>query len=371
MTSDLFLFGTLLDDELRGTVAGRPLAGVPAVLPGQGIWRAADGDYPVLGAGEAAPGLLFRDVPEAALARLHYYEQGFGYDAVPVRVRAGTGESEALAYRAQHRVTASGGPWRLDHWQAAWGALTRRAALEAMSLFGRIDGTALAGEMQRIRVRADAALRAETRPAPMGPRAGLSRDAVTVVEARRPFVSFFAVEDSALRYPRFDGGTSARLHRTGLHSGDAVTVLPYDPVRRRVLLVEQFRYGAFLRGDPFPWCLEPVAGFIDPGETPEEAARRETVEEAHLAFDRLVPIGSGYPSPGALSEYLYQFVGLCDLPDPEEGRGGLAEEGEDIRTHVVALQDLIAMTEDGTVDSAPLMVSALWLDRAVARGDFG
>ncbi len=48
-------------------------------------------------------------------------------------------------------------------------------------------------------------------------------------------------------------------------SADAVTVLPYDPVRDRVLLIEQYRFGVHMRGDPRPWVLEPVAGRIDAG----------------------------------------------------------------------------------------------------------
>ena len=44
---------------------------------------------------------------------------------------------------------------------------------------------------------------------------------------------------------RNQGGIPARL----IGHGDAVTVLPYDPVRDRVLLVEQFRAGPYGRGD--------------------------------------------------------------------------------------------------------------------------
>ncbi|MCB2157335.1 MAG: NUDIX domain-containing protein, partial [Rhodobacteraceae bacterium] len=46
-------------------------------------------------------------------------------------------------------------------------------------------------------------------------------------------------------------------------------------MRDRVLLIEQFRMGPYARGDAEPWLIEAIAGRVDPGETPEDAARRE------------------------------------------------------------------------------------------------
>jgi ADP-ribose pyrophosphatase len=122
-----------------------------------------------------------------------------------------------------------------------------------------------------------------------------------------------------LSHRRFDGGMSPLITREIFISGDAVTVLPYDPVRDRVLLIEQFRTGALGRGDPLPWQLEAIAGRIDPGEAPEDAARREAVEEAGLMLGRLEPVAEYYPSPGAMTEYIYSYVALCDLPDGVAG----------------------------------------------------
>jgi nudix-type nucleoside diphosphatase (YffH/AdpP family) len=145
--------------------------------------------------------------------------------------------------------------------------------------------------------------------------------------------------------------------------GDAVTVLPWDPVRDRVLVVEQFRAGCWMRGDANPWSIEPVAGRIDGGETPEEAARRETREEAGLALHELLPVGTYYPSPAAVTEYLYSYVALADLPDGAAGVGGAEEEAEDIRGHVIAFETLMELIDSGEVANGPLILTALWLSR--------
>lgn len=66
-------------------------------------------------------------------------------------------------------------------------------------------------------------------------------------------------------------------------------VLPYDPQRDEVVLIEQFRVGAMGRTDN-PWLVEMVAGLIDKDEQPEEVAHREAEEEAGLTFSALWPI---------------------------------------------------------------------------------
>lgn len=196
------------------------------------------------------------------------------------------------------------------------------------------------------------------------------KDDVLVETRDEPYAAFFAVEEQRLRYRRFDGQHSATVLRAGFVSGDAITVLPYDPTRDRVLLVEQFRFAPHLRGDANPWQLEAIAGRIDAGETPEAAARREAREEANLTLTELLPIAGYYPSPGALSEYLYSYLALVDLPDSAAGQFGLATEDEDIRAHLVSFADLMALCTSGEIANAPLLLSALWLSgqRAQLRG---
>jgi nudix-type nucleoside diphosphatase (YffH/AdpP family) len=178
---------------------------------------------------------------------------------------------------------------------------------------------------------------------------------------------FFAVNLHHLRHRRFDGRFSDPLTREVFVVGDAVTVLPYDPVRDRVLLIEQFRMGPFGRGDPLPWQLEAIAGRIDPGETPEAAARREAVEEAGLVLGALEKVAEYYPTPGAVAEYLYSYVALCDLPDGVAGVFGAEDEGEDIMGHLVSFDRLVEVMAAGEIGNAPLLLTVLWLQRERAR----
>ena len=57
--------------------------------------------------------------------------------------------------------------------------------------------------------------------------------------------------------------------RARVPDGRRITVLPYDPARDRVMVVEQFRMVLIARGSK-PLTLEPIAGRQRRGETPED-----------------------------------------------------------------------------------------------------
>jgi len=138
-------------------------------------------------------------------------------------------------------------------------------------------------------------------------------------------------------------------------------VLPYDPVRDRVLFVEQIRFGPLAQGDPVPWLLEPVAGLVDFGETPEAAGRREAAEEAGIAVGDLHFIARYYPSPGGVAQILYSYVGIADLPDGVATIGGHMDEQEDILSHVLGFDAAFALIGSGDLVNAPAIISMQWL----------
>ncbi len=232
---------------------------------------------------------------------------------------------------------------------------------DVMTLYGRVPAAEVAARMQAMAVRASS--RARTVSAPVAVRHEAAVGDVVVARERLPYARFFAVEEYDVAWRRFDGAMSETVTRAVFVSGDAVTVLPYDPVRDRVLLVEQFRAGPLARGERQAWQLEAIAGRVDPGETPEAAGRREAVEEAGLVLDRLIGVAQYYPSPGAVSEFLYSYVALVDLPDGVAGVFGVADEAEDIRGHLISFDRLMALVASGEVQNAPLILTALWLQR--------
>lgn len=191
---------------------------------------------------------------------------------------------------------------------------------------------------------------------------------VEVVEREECFRGFYKLDRLHLRHRLFAGGMGKLINRELFVRHDAVCVLPYDPRRDEVVLIEQFRIGA-LDKSANPWLLELVAGLIDKDEQPEEVARREAMEEAGLTLGALWPISVYYPSPGGSDERVHLFVGRCDSVGAG-GIHGLEEEGEDIRVHVLSFEDALARVRDGRIDNAASIMALQWLalNRDEVRG---
>ena len=177
------------------------------------------------------------------------------------------------------------------------------------------------------------------------------------------YKGFFSVEEHDLSYRKFNNQQSSILTRSALISSDAVIVLPYDPVNDRILLIEQFRAGPYVKGDENPWVLEPIAGLIDEGETPESAGIREAQEEAHLEIKRLELVARSYPSPGISTEFFHQYIGIVELLDSSNLIAGLSSENEDIRSHIFEYEQFFEMIESGKVKVGPLILLGLWLSK--------
>ncbi|MDG2407297.1 MAG: NUDIX hydrolase [Paracoccaceae bacterium] len=189
----------------------------------------------------------------------------------------------------------------------------------------------------------------------------LGRDAVYSYKSRTVYHGFFSVEEHDLSFSKFDGSKSEVVTRSALISSDAVIILPYDPVHDRVLLVEQFRTGPYVKGDRAPWCLEPIAGLIDSNETPEQAGLREAQEEAKLTLLHLELVARSYPSPGISTEFFHQYIGITSLPEKTDLVSGLASEAEDIRSHIFSFPDFLRMIETGQISVGPAILLGFWL----------
>jgi nudix-type nucleoside diphosphatase (YffH/AdpP family) len=248
----------------------------------------------------------------------------------------------------------------LTDWEKEHGALTLEAAWEVMAVMGQMAPAELARAYPMMRVRADARLKARSDPSPSSP-SGMSGTDVVVHDHSQPYTKFFALQQAALSVPRFDGAESERVDRAAFVGTDAAIVLPYDPKTDRVLLVEQFRFGPFVRADAYPWMMEPVAGRIDAGETPQAAAIRESFEEAGLKIGNLHSVHSGYSSPGCSSEYFHIFVGLAEIDEAAAIVSGLQEEAEDIRGHVLSFDEFYHRLTHHKLPVVPLALAGYWL----------
>jgi ADP-ribose pyrophosphatase len=198
----------------------------------------------------------------------------------------------------------------------------------------------------------------------MSPAPNHARD-VEVLEHTIRHDGYFRIEAYRLRHRRFGGGWTEVMTRELFERGHAAVVLPYDPARDRVVLIEQFRIGAYAAGLG-PWMIEAVAGIIEPGEAPEEVVRREALEEAGCAVTALEAIGTVMPSPGGSSEILHLYCGRVD----SEGVGGLhglEHEHEDIRAFTLPLDAALERLARGEIVNGNAVMTLQWLALHRAR----
>ncbi|WP_342075667.1 NUDIX domain-containing protein [Yoonia sp. SS1-5] len=359
---DLFVYGTLLSHDLMATVAG-PGAFAPlrASLPDYRVRPIAGEVFPCIAPapGQAADGIVWCDLSPAQIARLDLYEGEFGYRLEEVSVVVDGASRKASCYMPPDGIEEGQGEWSLDAWEATHLSPGLLAATELFSHRPLPETGALRRMWPMMEARAWSKHRAVAAPATIrhDPKPGDAR----IVAAHPPQGSFFRFQGVDVTHRRFDGTRSHVMVRETFLGCDAALVLPYDPARDRVLLVEQVRMGPLARHDPNPWMLEPVAGMIDARETPQDAALREAKEEANLDIRRLEPAADFYASPGESSSYFYCFVGLCDLPDDKRYHGGLADEHEDLRLHPLDFADAMGLAASGEVATGPLQMLLYWL----------
>ena len=181
---------------------------------------------------------------------------------------------------------------------------------------------------------------------------------VEIISKETLFKGFFRMIKYRFRHKLFEGGWSEVIEREMFERGHAAALLPYDPVRDEVVIVEQIRVGALEH--EHPWQYEIVAGIIDTDESPQDVARREAMEEAGVEVGSVLPITSYYPSSGGCSERLDVFVGCVDATTAK-GVHGLDYEGEDIRVQVMSREAAYQLVKDGVFENGATIIALQWL----------
>jgi len=190
---------------------------------------------------------------------------------------------------------------------------------------------------------------------------------VEVIEKEDAFSGYFRVDRYRLKHRQFAGGMGAEISREIFERGHAACCLLYDPNLDKLVLIEQFRAGAYAalssswfdENETSPWLLEIVAGIIEVGEEPEDVIRREVVEEAGCEVQELEPLFHYLVTPGGSTESMFSFVGRVDASNVD-GIHGLEEEGEDIRVVVVDVKEAFELLDQGRILNSMTMMPLMW-----------
>jgi ADP-ribose pyrophosphatase len=177
---------------------------------------------------------------------------------------------------------------------------------------------------------------------------------------------FFKVEEAYLRFEQFDGKMSPLVRRLNLERGNSVAVLVFNKTTGKLILVSQFRYPTYDNEDG--WTIEAIAGMVDLGETPEQAARREIEEETGLKISALEHISTFYPSPGGSSEQIHLYYSEVSGKQAKySATGGLISHGEDIKALELTPAEAMKKIKTGEIVDAKTLIGIYWLENRRLR----
>jgi len=180
------------------------------------------------------------------------------------------------------------------------------------------------------------------------------------------FKDLFKVDELVVTHEQLDGTMSKPQTRLVFERGDAAAVLLLNLDSKSVVLVEQFKVPTLVarrRDDPATtdgWVTETVAGMVDPGETPEQTAIRETEEESGYRIRRPKLISTFFSSPGGTSERIFLYYAEVRNADRVEKGGGI--DDEDIKVVEMPVEELLDRLAKGSIDDPKLLIGAYWLD---------
>ena len=169
---------------------------------------------------------------------------------------------------------------------------------------------------------------------------------------------FFKMNEVTLKYKKYDGTWSNEIKRELFGGAKVSAVLPYDPKNKKIVLIQQFRPGTISK-DNNNYLDEVVAGIIDPGESPEEAEKRECLEETGCKINKLTNIQGYYPAPGSSESFFSLFLGEVDAPDKETIRG-LENENEDILVKSYSFMDVKNKMENKEILNGLTLIALQW-----------
>jgi nudix-type nucleoside diphosphatase (YffH/AdpP family) len=178
-------------------------------------------------------------------------------------------------------------------------------------------------------------------------------DRIRVKDVRLLSDNHYTLKTTTFEWRRNDGAWQTQ-HRETYDRGNGAVLLPYDPTRRMVLLVRQFRYPAYVNGYD-DLLIEAAAGLLDDA-SPEQRIREEAEEEIGYRLRDIRHVFEAFMSPGAVTEKLHFFVAEYNSSMKIGSGGGIADEGEEIEVLEVSIDEAIAMISDGRIVDAKTII---------------
>ena len=179
-----------------------------------------------------------------------------------------------------------------------------------------------------------------------------------IIDKKNLYDGFFKMNEVTLKYRKYDGNWSNNIKRELFGGAQVAAVLPYDPMSKEIILIQQFRTGTISKNIDH-YLDEIVAGIIDEGESPEIAAKRECLEETGCEVKKLIPIQGYFPAPGSSESFYHLFLGEIKSFKGSKIQG-LENENEDIFVKCFKINEVRKKMEDGKILNGLTLIALQW-----------
>ena len=179
-----------------------------------------------------------------------------------------------------------------------------------------------------------------------------------IINKKNLYSGFFSLNKYEFTHKKHDGEWTSTVDREIFSGSHVSTLLPYDPIKKEIILIQQFRAGVLSRYDE-DYLLQIVAGIIDEGENPEETAIRECFEETGCEVKKIYPIQSYFPAPGSSESYYHLYLGEIQAFDGERIKG-LKKENEDILVKSFKIDEVRQMLKEKKITNGLTLIALQW-----------
>jgi ADP-ribose pyrophosphatase len=179
-----------------------------------------------------------------------------------------------------------------------------------------------------------------------------------IINKKNLYSGFFSLNKYEFIHEKHNGEWTSTVEREVFSGAHVSTLLPYDPIKKEIILIQQFRAGVLSRYDE-NYLLEIVAGIVDEGEYPEQTAIRECLEETGCEVKKIHPIQSYFPAPGSSESYYHLYLGEIQAFDGERIKG-LEKENEDILVKSFKIDEVRQMLKEKKIMNGLTLVALQW-----------
>jgi len=179
-----------------------------------------------------------------------------------------------------------------------------------------------------------------------------------IINKKNLYSGFFSLNKYEFIHEKHNGEWTSVVEREVFSGAHVSTLLPYDPIKKEIILIQQFRAGVLSRYDE-NYLLEIVAGIIDEGENPEQTAIRECFEETGCEVKKIHPIQSYFPAPGSSESYYHLYLGEIQAFEGERIKG-LEKESEDILVKSFKIDEVRQMLKEKKIMNGLTLIALQW-----------